>query len=294
MSRFGWHPRSTLPLATLAALLVLASCQGDPPTGGDVLVKLDGEELSYAELESYVDRNVDRSGSGEEEGAAERREASLESAVLSRLFDQFLEERLILRLAHERGLEKSQTSQRAAVDFLIAAAGVQAIDESEIAAYYDSHRAEFQRPVQVRLRQILVRDAKIAGEAREAILAGEDFAVVAARTSEEPQAARGGDQGLLGRDDLPPAFAEIIFNLDPGEVSDIVAADYGYHLFQVVERHPAQLVSLAAARAQIEEKLLRQHADVLISELVKTAKERYHVEVFRNHFPFEYQGAYAN
>lgn len=287
-------------LLVTAALLTLAGCNGEPPSRGDVLVKLDGEELRYADFQSYVEQNVDHDadgnvdhGDGEGGDGAEHRRGSLESSVLSRLFDQFLEERLLVRLAHERGLAKDQASQRAAVDFLIQAVGEPQVGESAIAAYYESHRDEFERPEQVQLRQILVRDAKIAGEAREAVLAGEDFATVAVRTSEEPQAERGGDQGLLGRGDLPPAFADVIFNLSPGEVSDIVAADYGYHLFQVVERRPAQLVSLAEAHEQIREKLQRQLADELIAGFVKTAKETYHVEVFPSHFPFDYQGAYA-
>lgn len=295
MSRLRWSFRA-LRLAASIAVLAFAGCGGETPAGGNVLVILGDVQLSHADFQAYVERNVERNvnpGDSEQEGEREPSETPLESAVLSRLFDQFLEERLLVRLAHDQGLEKEQKSQRAAVDFLIQAAGALEIGASEIQSYYENHREEFQRPEQVRLRQILVADAKIAAEAREAILEGEDFAVVAARTSEEPQAARGGDQGRLGRDDLPPAFADIIFNLEPGDVSDIIAADYGYHLFQVVERYPAQLVSLAAAREQIEEKLLRQRADELVAGFVQTAKERYHVEVFRNHFPFDYQGGYA-
>jgi hypothetical protein len=66
---------------------------------------------------------------------------------------------------------------------------------------------------------------------RERILAGEDFAeVAAAETEEAPYAPRGGDKGDFGRGDLIQPLARIVFSLEDGEVSEPIVTRYGVHL----------------------------------------------------------------
>jgi peptidyl-prolyl cis-trans isomerase C len=146
----------------------------------------------------------------------------------------------------------------------------------------------------VRLRQILVEDRAAAERAWREIAAGADFAQVARRDSKEPRAAFGGDQGELSRADLPPAFAETIFALAPGEVSEIVAADYGFHLFQVVRRLPAQELTLAEAEPEIRSLLARSNAEGRLSELVGEARDRYNPAVYVRNLPFNYVGRYSS
>ena len=78
------------------------------------------------------------------------------------------------------------------------------------------------------------------------------------------------------------------------EFSDVVAADYGFHIFQVVERLPARSVPLAEARAEIERQLRRRLADAELAELVDSARNRYNVRVHRRNLPFNYAGHYLD
>jgi parvulin-like peptidyl-prolyl isomerase len=130
------------------------------------------------------------------------------------------------------------------------------------------------------------------------IAAGADFGAVADRLSRSTESGTsggaGGDQGELSRQDLPPAFADIIFALQPGEVSRLVPADYGFHIFQVTSRSPSEVVPLAAARAEIAERLREQRADELLAELVRDARRRYNVELYERNLPFEYRGSYSH
>ncbi len=66
----------------------------------------------------------------------------------------------------------------------------------------------------------------------------EDFATLAILYSEDPGSApKGGELGFVSRGDLVPAFAAVAFRLKmPGEVSDIVESEYGYHIIQLIER----------------------------------------------------------
>ncbi len=142
----------------------------------------------------------------------------------------------------------------------------------------------------MRLRQILVEDRVTAERARREIAAGADFGEVARRLSRDPGASAGGDQGELAREDLPPPFADIVFGLQPGEVSEVLAADYGFHLFQVSERLPAEVPPLESVAAEIRRVLAGRRADERLRTLVAEARNRYTVAVYDRNLPFTYRG----
>lgn len=59
-----------------------------------------------------------------------------------------------------------------------------------------------------------------------------DFAALAREHSEDGSAQSGGDVGELGRGRLAPAYEEAAFALRPGEVSDVVETEFGFHVIQ--------------------------------------------------------------
>lgn len=273
-------------LGTLApaALLLLTACQRSaPPPAPDAVARIGETEVRYSELESYIARTVGDTDS------------VLGSGVLSELFDQFLDERLLEKLAAERGLVKGTDSSRRtrqAIDALLAEGLRQEPGPGEIAAYYRAHVGEFARPERVKVRQILTEDQATAENALKAIAAGEPFEEVARRLSRDPSAASGGYQGELTQADLPPAFADVIFSLQSGEVSRLVPADYGVHIFQVMDRQPAAVVPLEQARGEILGRLRRERADRLLRSLVQDARSRYNVSIYERNLPFGYEGSY--
>jgi hypothetical protein len=275
-----WRARPR-PTSLLLGFL-LASCNGEPVPSPDAILRLGSREVRHPEFETYLERNIGDPGS------------ALPSEVLSELFDQFLDEVLLAELAADRGLSPPGTDSRTAVGLLVADAAARKATPTEVASYYREHRGQFVRPERVRLSQILVDDHAAAERVRREIDSGADFAEVAKRESREPRAAFGGDQGELARGDLPPVFAEKIFALAPGEVSDIVPADYGFHLFQVVERLPAQELTLAEAEAEIRAQLARDNAEGRLGELVREARARYNPQVYVRNLPFNYVGRYSS
>lgn len=254
-------------------------CQRLPP--GDVVARVAGEDVRYEAFSSYLESNL---------GEAE---ATLDSAVLSPLFDQFLEEELLLRLAVEEGLAAPGASRLEATDALTRRAMAEiAVTQREMVDYYQTHLAHFEQPERVRLSQILVEDREVAEEALEALRRGEEFADVAERLSTDPSAPFGGDQGVLTRRDLPPPLVDIVFGLGVGEVSPIVPVDYGFHIFRVTERLPPEVISLGQAEGEILEELRRQHLERALIALVDEARSRYHTEVYTENLPFDYRGQY--
>ena len=94
------------------------------------------------------------------------------------------------------------------------------------------------------------------------------------------------------RDGVPPAFAEALFALAPGEISEIVEADYGFFIFEVTGHQPAERLSQEQAAPRIRRKLELEAADEALAELVADAQQRYNVAVFEQNLPFDYQGNY--
>jgi parvulin-like peptidyl-prolyl isomerase len=272
--------RRLLASASIAAALA-AGCARGPAIGPDVVARIDRDPVRYAEFESFLREN----GGGAD--------PSRDGELTSRLFDQFIDERLLRRAAMEGALVRPEASVRAAVEALLQANPQIEPTEAELEAYFTAHRERFRRPERVHLRQIVAATREEAARALAELEAGEPFAIVARRISRGPLAARGGDQGVLERDDLPPAFADLIFSLPAAGHSGVLEADYGWLVFGVDERLPAVEPSFAEAAEEVRNVLRREAADRRLAELVGEARSRYTTEVYAENLPFRYRGTYA-
>lgn len=269
------------------ALLPALACR-PRAIGTDVVVTVEGDEIHYSEFESYLRESVDSS------------DLPLGRTVLDQLFDQFLDERLLVRLAMDRGLPGGEPAdgtaridQHFAITFLLRQEPAPRLSEAELLAHYDAHREEYQRPASVRLHQILVQERPQAVAVIEALDRGEDFAEVAARFSQVPIRPLGDEEGRLAREDLPEAFADLIFELEPGTISGIIDADYGFHIFEIVERLPASDVPFDEVAGKIRQVLERRSRDALVVSFVEESRRRYNVRIHLSNFPFDYRGFYA-
>lgn len=267
-------------LVLVPLLVALGACSGRQEVPADVALRIGKEDVHYSAFEAYLRANVDPHA------------VDLEGKTLSSLLDQFLDERLLQRLAVEKKLMPADGDGRRAVELLLGQLETP-LDPAEVQRHYFDHLDDFRRPDRVRLRQILVYDRPAAEKALAQLKQGESFATVAARFSQDPKAQAGGDQGLLGRDDLPPSFGETIFRLRAGETSAIVQAEYGFQIFKVEEVLPATVLSFEQARPAIEEQLRRDRVDRARLELIEEARRLFKVEIFTHNVPFAYQGVYS-
>lgn len=71
---------------------------------------------------------------------------------------------------------------------------------------------------------------------KDQIEAGEDFAVLAKKYSDDGSARDGGDLGWTSRGQFVPEFEAAAFQLEVEEISDVVESEYGYHIIQLLER----------------------------------------------------------
>ncbi|EPX57454.1 Peptidyl-prolyl cis-trans isomerase ppiD [Cystobacter fuscus DSM 2262] len=133
-----------------------------------------------------------------------------------------------------------------------------AVTEEELRDTYAQHEAEYSSPEQVRAAQIVVKTMEEARRLQVQLKAGKKFADLARKYSLSADAKVGGDLGFFPRGQMPPAFDEVVFSLAPGQVSDVVETEYGYHLFRVLEKKPGRKLEFVEVRTQVETKLLAQ------------------------------------
>lgn len=141
------------------------------------------------------------------------------------------------------------------------------LTQTEARQYYDENLAEFTDPPTVTMREILVRvtpgiggtvnafadglaETKIE-EARQRILDGEDFGLVAVAMSDAASKANGGLVGPLDLVFINEAVAEILIGMEVGELSPAVRTAAGYQMFELVEFTESQPRPFGEVRDQI-------------------------------------------
>jgi parvulin-like peptidyl-prolyl isomerase len=124
---------------------------------------------------------------------------------------------------------------------------------------------------QIWARHILVEDEATAQDVLNRLKAGEDFGEVAKEVSQDPGSGiNGGDLGWFGKGAMVAPFEEAAFKLNPGEISDPVQSDFGYHIIQVIAKQGRPYTA-----DQYEAKRSSAFTDWLT-----TAREEYGVETF--------------
>jgi peptidyl-prolyl cis-trans isomerase C len=144
---------------------------------------------------------------------------------------------------------------------------------AEVRKYYQDHPQQFERPEQVRVRQIVVSTEAEAQQVLEQLQGNPDFAAVARERSTAPEAEHGGDLGYFSRGDMPAEF-NVVFSLPKGGVSGVVKSPYGFHIFKLENKRPAGSLGLEEAAPAIREKLTHEKQDRRYQQWLKELRSR--------------------
>lgn len=163
--------------------------------------------------------------------------------------------------------------------------------EAEAKEFYDKNPDKFKQGDAVRASHILVMANEKADEATkkqartkiEGILkrvkAGEDFAKLAKENSDDGSKDQGGDLGFFQRGQMVPPFDQAAFSLKPGEISDVVTTQFGYHIIKVIERKDATMVPYEKVQPRIVEFLTDQKKKQRVDAFIEEARTRAKIEV---------------
>jgi peptidyl-prolyl cis-trans isomerase C len=171
-------------------------------------------------------------------------------------------------------------------------AGKVAVKPEAVTDFYQKNQDKFQQGPRVRASHILIgipqnADAATKQQAKakaDALLkdlkAGKDFAATAKANSQDPGSApNGGDLGYFEQGQMVPPFEQAAFALKPGEMSEVVETQFGYHIIKVAEKQESRVVPLEEAKGQIEEYLTQQNRHAQTELFVNALRAKAKVEI---------------
>ena len=171
------------------------------------------------------------------------------------------------------------------------------VASSDVKRYYQANSAEFEKPEQVRVRQIVVTTEQEARKMLDLLQTGTDFSKLAREKSTAPEAERGGDLGYFAMGEMPAEF-NVVFGMPIGGISGIVKSPYGFHIFKLETKRRAGRVGLDEVSKEIAEKLRRKKEDQRykqwLTELRSRTKFEVNYQALEQRAPLEGTGEHAD
>lgn len=210
---------------------------------------------------------------------------------------QFTNEADFEKALEARGMSLERLRADARVDMVITrmleseVATAAPASDDEVRAFYEQNPDKFTQEESMRASHILIMvDQKADGAARtkaraeiDAILkrarAGEDFAQLAKAHSQDGSAAQGGDLDFFARGRMVPEFDKAAFALEPGQISDVVTTQFGYHIIKATDRRAAETLPLDKVSPQVKEYLTNQKKQERADSFVAGLKQKSRIEV---------------
>ncbi|MGB7297008.1 MAG: peptidylprolyl isomerase [Candidatus Aminicenantales bacterium] len=287
-----------------------ASDRSRSPDESRVVLQVGPDSYLLGDFSRYVRATV---GEGESE---------LNVTSLSHLFDLFIEERLLLRAAADKGISVSPQDKQAYLEDIEAGVLTEeeeaallasdsgplidrmkieiyaremtrdiTVEEDEIRRYYDGNPGEFSLGERVQVSQILLaaesRAVEVWDRARIADEAG--FRALAQSESAGPEASEGGGMGIFQKGQLPAEIEEAVFAMREGEVSPIVESPYGFHIFRLDKRFEPEHISFEDAAPAIRRKIFDLKAEATMTRHLDELAEHLEWRVFPENLSFPYQ-----
>jgi peptidyl-prolyl cis-trans isomerase D len=149
------------------------------------------------------------------------------------------------------------------------------IPPADVEREYRENIEQYTTPEQVRASHILLKtegqdEAAVRARAESLLKqtrSGADFAALARQHSQdEGSAEQGGDLDYFGRGRMVKEFEDVAFELEPGQISDIVRSQFGFHIIKVVDKKPAVTRPLDGVKDQIAEQLAFERAEAQAAE----------------------------
>ena len=145
-------------------------------------------------------------------------------------FDKFLADNDITKEFFQSNMKKELLVDKHKIEFFN---GI-TVSEDESKAYFEANKEDL---VVIKASHILVATEEEGKKVLERLKNGEDFAQVATLESlESGSAAQGGELGYLSKGNMIAEFEDAAFDLEEGEISDLVKTEVGYHIIYLQDR----------------------------------------------------------
>jgi peptidyl-prolyl cis-trans isomerase SurA len=117
--------------------------------------------------------------------------------------------------------------------------------------------------------------AKLVGEARD----GKPFGELAKAYSESDSKSDGGDLGFVQTGNLVDALAEVVAQMDPGDIRGPLRTTAGFSVLELVEWKSGNLRPYEEVKEQLRRQLYDQQVEKATSAWVKELRKKAHVDI---------------
>jgi peptidyl-prolyl cis-trans isomerase C len=243
--------------APAALALLVAACAPQPeaqpaPEPGDTAVaRVNGQTIWAADVkrEAVAEGMI---------GPGDPLDKS--SDLFRQVLDEVIDTRVLAGEALARHLDKDPLAQRrlaaardrALENIIVDSVVGKAVNPQAENALYQEFLKNRTAGEDIHLSQIVFASITDAEAARKQLAGGADFGAVAMERSIDNETRfKGGDLGTMTTDTLPPALADAVKGVKPGQLAGPVKVDAGWALLKVDDRHPEPAPSLDTVRPQL-------------------------------------------
>jgi peptidyl-prolyl cis-trans isomerase SurA len=168
------------------------------------------------------------------------------------------------------------------------------ISQAELQKYYEAHRADLDRPEEVRLSEILISgstsqgndldQAMAAAQAKaddllKQLRAGTSFQELARNNSKGPTAAQGGDLGYFKRGMLAKELEAKTFDLKPGEITDVIPTKQGFVILKVTEHNASGVPPLEKIQGHLQDMMYAERVQPALRVYLSKLREDAYIDV---------------
>lgn len=206
------------------------------------------------------------------------------------LLNQLIIQELLVQKANELDLKNipeiafqiKSTIEQILIQYLIEKEIVEkaVLSEEEIKSYYEEHKEDYWKDVEVHALNILTDSEEQAKEALNKLSEGIDFSIVAQEVSIASSSSKGGDIGFIKKGTFTDDIESVIFNLNPGDVSNIIPTEKGFHIFKIIDKTTAKYIEFDEVKYNIEQKMLPEKQQQTFDEYLKDIENKAIIETF--------------
>ncbi len=263
---FGFFPLSRTARRSVLAVAIFAAVAA--PASAKVLATVNGSEITDADL--AVAREEVGPSLPQQLDEAARDKSLLNYLIDVRVVTQKAEAEK-LGSTPEFAAKLAHLREKLLMETYLAKATKEGVTDAALKATYDE-AAKAQKPeTEIHARHILVKTEEDAKTALKRIKGGEDFAKVADDVSTDP-GAKGGDLGWFTKDRMVPEFADAAFKLEPGQISDPVKSQFGWHIIKVEEKRQKVFPPFDAVKDQVARFVAQKAQAEAVVKLREAAK----------------------
>ncbi len=255
-------------LGLTLGLCALVATAAAVPAQAKVLAKVNGVEITEEDMKLAAE-DIGPGVPRQLEGKARE----------NYLLDFLIDEQLVVQKAQADKLAETPDfakrlgylRDKALMETMLAKVAKDSVTEAAIKQTYDD-AAKNQKPdTEYHAHHILVPTEEEAKAAEKRIKGGEDFGKVAGELSKDP-GAKGGDLGWFTKDRMVPEFGEAVGKMEPGQISDPVKSQFGWHVIKLDEKRAKVFPPLDQVHDQVARYVVQKAQSNVVTKLREGAK----------------------